>query len=179
MASPWEKYVGKGSESLPEARGPWTRYKGSGQGSDAFQKAVQAVLAREGGLNDNPADRGGLTNFGISSRANPDVDVKHLTLDKAKSIYFERYWKPLGADQLPEDVRDMAFDSAVNHGVQWTKRVLAEVGNDVDKLFARRKKLYQTLASDSEDQKQFLEGWMNRLEGLKPKRPWLKYGGQG
>lgn len=178
---PWELNWRTPSKTPQKGSGasvPWELSWGSSQGSDAFQKLIQGVLDREGGLSDNPADRGGLTNFGISSKANPDVDVKSLTLDKAKEIYLKRYWEPLGADKLPEDVREMAFDSAVNHGVAWTKRVLEEVGNDVDKLAARRKKLYQALASKDKSQEQFLEGWMNRLESLKPKRPWLLYRGE-
>ena len=39
---PWEKYKAKeGSGRAQEPQGPWTRYRGSSQGSEAFQKAVQ------------------------------------------------------------------------------------------------------------------------------------------
>ena len=58
-----------------------------------FPDAVERVLAREGGYSDNPADRGGRTNFGISSGAYPDLDVSKLTREQAKEIYKRDYWQ--------------------------------------------------------------------------------------
>lgn len=55
-------------------------------------KVVEFVLRNEGGWSDHPADRGGRTRFGISSAANPDVDLDSLTLDKAVDIILQRYY---------------------------------------------------------------------------------------
>jgi murein DD-endopeptidase MepM/ murein hydrolase activator NlpD len=52
------------------------------------------------GLVNHPKDPGGLTKFGVSKRANPDVDIAKLDLAGARAIYKKRYWEPCKADQL-------------------------------------------------------------------------------
>ena len=81
-----------------------------------FEKAVEIVLAHEGGFVDHPADGGGATNFGISSRYHPDVDVEHLTREDAIGIYWESYWLGRNYDRLPERIGIKIFDLAVNMG---------------------------------------------------------------
>ena len=49
----------------------------------SFETEVEKILQREGGYVNNPSDRGGETNFGISKRANPDIDVASLTREAA------------------------------------------------------------------------------------------------
>lgn len=127
-----------------------------------FDTLVTKVLRREGGYVNNPADRGGETNLGISQRANPDIDVRNLTEAQARQIYYERYWKPLGADRLPENVRDLAFDTAVHHGVGTARAWLRETNNDPRALLERRRAALQKQGRRA-DQRQFLNGWMNRL----------------
>jgi len=90
----------------------------------SFNALIEGLLGREGGYVNHPADRGGETNFGISSRANPDIDVANLTKEQAKQIYKQRYWDAINADSLPENVREIAFDTAVNHGVGYANDLL-------------------------------------------------------
>ena len=61
---------------------------------DPFEAAVNDVLGEEGGYVNNPADPGGETNWGISKRAFPQVDIKALTRDDAKALYRANYWDP-------------------------------------------------------------------------------------
>ena len=63
-----------------------------------FLRAVKEVLKIEGGYVNNPNDRGGETKYGISKRAYPNVDIKNLTLDKAKQIYYNDYWYNIKLD---------------------------------------------------------------------------------
>lgn len=89
-----------------------------------FLRAVELVLQHEGGLVDDPRDPGGLTNFGISQRAYPDVDIRGLTKMKAAEIYHRDYWLPIRGDELPEPVAIVLFDMAVNMGVDRAVRLL-------------------------------------------------------
>ncbi len=59
-----------------------------------FTKAVEVVLRREGAFCDQPADRGGKTNYGISQRQYPDLDIANLTEEQAIAIYRRDYWQP-------------------------------------------------------------------------------------
>lgn len=58
-----------------------------------FTTAVNLVLTQEGGVVDDPSDAGGVTNFGISQRAFPNINVRLLTRADAIAIYKENYWQ--------------------------------------------------------------------------------------
>lgn len=88
--------------------------------SRAFDHAVRQVLAREGGskLTNDVDDRGGLTKYGISKRAFPEIDIQSLTEDQAIAIYKRHYWDVLGLDGVnAPDVAGAIFDTGVNMGV--------------------------------------------------------------
>lgn len=85
-----------------------------------FDLALAFVLEQEGGTSDHPADRGGLTHYGISRAAfgkrYPDF-FEAPSIEKATTIYRRHFWhKPadghgmaepdLCASRLPRDLRD-------------------------------------------------------------------------
>tara|TARA_R100000656_G_scaffold89970_1_gene65556 strand:+ start:1188 stop:1667 length:480 start_codon:yes stop_codon:yes gene_type:complete len=92
---------------------------------------IKSVLHREGGakITRDPDDPGGLTKFGISKRANPDVDIENLSEDDAVLIYLEKYWKPSRASELPKQLQDMYFDMVVNFGQGRAVKILQEACN--------------------------------------------------
>lgn len=89
----------------------------------AFDVAIERTLSHEGGYVDNPRDPGGETQWGISKRSYPNVDIKNLTRDDAKKIYFDDFWTPCG-QSLDDGVQFQVFDAAVNHGIQTAIRML-------------------------------------------------------
>ena len=89
-----------------------------------WQTAIDFVLSYEGGLVENPLDPGGLTNWGISSRSYPSLDIRNLTRDDAASIYKKDYWDAVHGDELPGPMAVAVFDSAVNQGAGTAKRML-------------------------------------------------------
>jgi len=100
-------------------------------GTQIFANALEFVLAHEGGYVHDPRDPGGETNFGISKRAYPHVDIRALTRERAAEIYHRDYWAPLGADMLAPAVSLQLFDCAVNAGVNRAVRLLQGVLNRV------------------------------------------------
>lgn len=82
----------------------------------SFERALEFVLAREGGFSNDPFDPGGATKYGICARAHPDLDIKNLTIATAGSIYRTQYWEPNWCDQLPYWAALAVFDTAVNMG---------------------------------------------------------------
>lgn len=81
-----------------------------------FKDAVSIILSHEGGYIRHKDDPGGETNFGISKKAYPDLDIKSLTKEKAEEIYYKDYWKPLKCDLLPFGAALVLFDFGVNAG---------------------------------------------------------------
>lgn len=89
-----------------------------------FDTAFDRTLGNEGGYINNPSDPGGETNWGISKRAYPNVNIKELTKEAAKKIYFEDFWDPLMQEGGLEPVMYQMFDFAVNSGIQTAIRTL-------------------------------------------------------
>lgn len=92
--------------------------------ASAFDIAVRFVLEHEGGLHHDVA--GGLTKFGISAKAFPDLDIAGLTERDAWDIYRARYWQAAGLDgsAIPGEVGIAVMDAAVNLGVVQAVRLL-------------------------------------------------------
>lgn len=82
----------------------------------SFETAIERVLSHEGGYVNDPNDPGGETNWGISKRAYPDVDIKNLTREQAIAIYKRDYWDKVAGAQLHEDIAYQVLDFAVNSG---------------------------------------------------------------
>ena len=98
-----------------------------------FEKAIAFVLNEEGGYSNDPLDPGGETNYGISKRAHPQVDIKNLTLEEAESIYKYLYWDACRCESLPPRLALVVFDSAVNQGVRTAIKMLqAAIGTVQD-----------------------------------------------
>jgi len=72
-------------------------------------------------------DTGGITKFGISQNNNPTVDVLNLTADKAKQVYYKRYWTVAYCDELPEFMRLIQMNCAVNCGTRTAIKCLQRV----------------------------------------------------
>ena len=92
----------------------------------AFERAFAFVTRSdiEGGYVNDPHDPGGETNFGISKRAYPQLNIAALTSGQAKEIYYRDYWLSAGCETLPDRVAIATFDSAVNQGVGRARRLL-------------------------------------------------------
>lgn len=98
-----------------------------------FDKSFERLIGHEGGYVNNPLDKGGETNWGISKRSYPTLNIASLTQYDSKAIYLRDFWKPAGCDQVPESVAFALFDMAVNSGVSRAVKTLqACVGTTQD-----------------------------------------------
>lgn len=93
-----------------------------------FDDAFEDLLRHEGDYSDHPADRGGRTRYGITESvaraAGYQGDMQNFPLSLAKAIYRRDYWDKVRADELPERLRYLVFDAAVNSGVGHASRWL-------------------------------------------------------
>jgi lysozyme family protein len=101
----------------------------------SFIAAVTRVLANEGGYARLANDPGGATNFGISHRDYPMLDIEKLTREDAIAIYFRDFWRLGRYDDLPLTIAIKLFDLAVNMGpapaTRCLQRGLRACGNPV------------------------------------------------
>ncbi|KQS49473.1 MULTISPECIES: glycoside hydrolase family 108 protein [unclassified Sphingomonas] len=84
---------------------------------------IDAVIDREGGYSNHPADRGGPTRYGITqqvARSNGyPGDMRNFPRDQAETIYRRLYWTRPAFDQIAERAPKIAeelFDTGVNMG---------------------------------------------------------------
>lgn len=112
-----------------------------------WEKAIGFVLRWEGGYANNPNDPGGETNYGISKRSYPDLDIRNLTRDQAIAIYERDYWHRSGAANLPWPMSLVHFDSAVNSGVAQANKWLAAANGSATAYAGMRLEFYTQLST--------------------------------
>ena len=150
-----------------------------------FDDIIEVVLHHEGGYVNDPDDPGGETNFGIAKRSHPDVDIKNLTKDGAKEIYYQDYWVKNRVPQMPEDLKHIYFDMCVNQGRGRAVKILQRAANakgadlkvdgglgpktitalkdvELDRVRAYRIKYYADLVTRKPDLEKFYFGWFRR-----------------
>jgi lysozyme family protein len=127
-----------------------------------FDDDVAFVLEREGGYVFDPDDPGGETNMGISHRAYPDEDIKHLTRARAVELYKRDYWFKANCDALPEPLALVVFDTAVNMGVG-KARDLLKASADWQAYLWNRADAYRQIVNSKPTSLKFLAGWLRRL----------------
>jgi lysozyme family protein len=116
-----------------------------------FEACLSAVLKHEGGFVDDPVDRGGRTNMGITQsvydayRAGKGIttaDVKEISQGEVRDIYFDKYWSPLRCSQMPIGLDRVVFDAGVNSGTRrsakWLQLALGLSAADVDGVIGQK-----------------------------------------
>lgn len=163
----------------------------------SLKDAMRFILRWEGGFVDDPDDRGGRTNKGVTQKVydawrarsgKPKQDVKQITDEEVQAIYQQDYWRPAGCDRLKAKLDLVQFDTAVNMGTNRATKILqSAVGVGSDGKFgpATQKAcdacdLGTALIEYCEireglyrrfaqgpGQAKFLKGWLNRLNDLR------------
>ena len=153
-----------------------------------FESCIDKVLKHEGGYVNDPTDMGGETNFGISKKAYPDVDIKELTRDDAKAIYKKDYWKRYKIEKMPEELRYIYFDMVLNMGYGNAAKVMQRTANaknsasqriqvdgkvgpatrkalknvELERVRSERVLYYARLVTKKPEQHRFWFGWFRR-----------------
>lgn len=157
----------------------------------AFENAVKIILKHEGGYVNDPDDPGGETAFGICKRSYPDLDIRNLTVEQAKEIYYRDYWMKAYCHEIRNhQLAIHVFDMAVNAGVTAAIRLLqGAVSTSQDGRFGPvtkgavngyprqlelvwkykylRLKYYAEIVASKRRMAKFLKAWVNRVETTK------------
>lgn len=150
----------------------------------------------EGGFVNDPRDKGGMTNKGITrktysaylGREATEGEMRGLTDEQASEVFREGYWDVVKGDNLPVGLDLCVMDFAVNSGPRMSARYLQRVLgvkedgvigpktllviNSLDKdelltLVEDYIELRKRFLEDLEDFKFFGKGWTNRIEKLR------------
>ena len=157
--------------------------------NERFNKLIPIILHNEGGLVDDPDDKGGLTKYGISQRAYPSIDIRNLTVEYASTLYYNDYYLPLRLeliqlDELALHIFDMAVNAGKKTAVILLQQVLKLIHTDgilgpitanlanhygpevIDKYKEARIEYYTRISANGNNSK-FLLGWIYRVEHTK------------
>lgn len=154
-----------------------------------FNLAVEFVFILEGW---KTTDTGGKTVWGISEKAHPAEVAKmwNLDLEKsktiAKEIYRKQYWEPLRqflvknkhfgpfTQKELEDLRIIAFDTAVNCGLAKTETWIEEINRHhcslalkIEWLLWKRVYHYLDIVSKDKKYRKYFYGWINRVKKVR------------
>lgn len=143
--------------------------------NELFEKCLKQVLKWEGGYVNDPDDKGGATNKGITqatynrylkAKGQQNKSVKNISYTEVKEIYYKNYWLASGCEKMTPKFAALCFDTAVNMGIGRVKEFLiAAQYKYPEKFIAARKAKYNEFAKYG-NQKKFLNGWLNRLNDL-------------
>ena len=158
-----------------------------------WQEGFNFTIGHEGGYVNKPEDPGGETKYGICKRDYPKEDIKNLTVDRAKEIYYKNYWLPSYCQELIalnfSLTAIVLFDTAINCGCKTSKILLQKaIGVEADgmigkqtvnglklykdldmcnRLLDRRKEYYDLIITKNKKLETFRKGWYNRINNLR------------
>ena len=160
-------------------------------------KLIPIIKRWEGGYSDNPNDRGGATNSGVTLAVYQSVygknktknDLKRMTNEQWNYIFTKLYWNKWKADEIKnQSIANILVDWVWMSGYGIIKKIQALFGLTADgivgnktisyinshdqeevfkKIWNRRKSFYESLVKNNPSQKVFLNGWINRLNTYK------------
>ena len=135
-----------------------------------FSSAIEFVLLMEGGYVFDKDDPGGETKYGISKKAYPKLDIKNLSLNKAKEIYKRDYWDRVGCEGLLFPLNLVIFDTAVNMGVRSALKMLDFFNQNQSinypELLLLRIDYYRAIVTSHPNLAKYLNGWTGRVSKL-------------
>ena len=118
---------------------------------DKFEAAYQFTARWEGGLTDDPADRGGITNYGVSIEFLKDCErlssvhvlslgikipvtresIKNLRRDQARDLFRWRFWNTPDYGRYETPLAVVLFDCSVNHGISRAIKLAQKAFNSI------------------------------------------------
>jgi len=136
-----------------------------------FDECFTRLLGYEGGYVNNPSDPGGETNWGITKRSYPALDIKNLTQDDAKAIYKRDFWDKCKCSRMECGLDLALFDCAVNSGtIQAIKLLQQTLGVKDDGVLGEV--TMEAIRHEGRDRRLTAKFLGHRLQFMTNLRPW-------
>lgn len=161
----------------------------------SFDSYAPILKRLEGGFVNNPADKGGPTNCGVTLATFRAIFGKDKTVEDLKNMMDRQwkqimkvYWDSCKADQIKnQSIANLVVDWTVNSGVAGRKGVQSALRLSADGIFGpktlaalnaepskcvfcrimdARKAFYKQLVEKKPSQLVFYTGWLNRLKSF-------------
>lgn len=146
----------------------------SGTSDEVFERALAFILKREGGYGNLKYDHGGETSHGITHKTYdlwrthqglPTRNVKYITDEEVRTIYYNSFWKGTGADKIRNPKLALqVFDAAASFGPGSARALYQQSGDDLQRFVELRKQKYIRIVEHDSTQRGFLHGWLERTD---------------
>lgn len=137
--------------------------------TNRFEDFMPFIFEWEGGYDNDPDDPGGETKYGIDKRSHPKEDIKNLTKERAKQIYWDSYWVPAGCEDMPLGMGEVVMNCRVNCGPGRVTQLLSS-SSSASGFVDAQEAFYRRLVAARPKSQKYLKGWLNRTNAL---RKWL------
>lgn len=128
-----------------------------------FDTVFDRVVGNEGSYTDNKKDPGNWTGgrvgegelkgtkFGISASTYPHLDIKAITEEEARDIYYKDWWEKCEIDRFSPAMKFQMFDAAFNHGMYNASKIYQRaVGVKVDGIIGKNTLYAASLMSEND-----------------------------
>lgn len=104
-----------------------------------IREMIEGILRHEGGYVDDPDDRGGATNYGITigtyskhiGKPATKEQIRDLDIAVAYEIYEKEYYLSPKINRLVQCIQPQVFDMCVNSGSRNAIKILQRVSNNL------------------------------------------------
>lgn len=160
-----------------------------------YNSIKKSVMKTEGGFSNNPDDKGGATNKGITLQTYSQFLGRPASVEELKNIsdkdvdsIFSRYYNEAGGDRIKDPrIQEVLTDQNYNKGTNFLNRINDMLGTprgsslsqeaidrinnmDPDQFIAAvlqsEREIYKKIAEKDPSQKQFSRGWDLRIQNL-------------
>lgn len=177
MLNTWESDVGVPLDGIDAPEDGEFEEEEAPEMDGNFDQVMRFTFEEEGGFADTKGDRGGKTQFGISSKFFPETYAKVRSLvksgkeDEAKALaatfYKKEFYDKVVTPDMSAKEALVVFDAAVHHGQGTAKKMWSQSGGDIQKFLQIRASKMKGIAHKDPSQQKFIDGWLSRVEKLK------------
>jgi lysozyme family protein len=102
---------------------------------DNFEQCLAFLLKEEGGYSNDPRDKGGMTNYGVThidwaawiGHEPTEAEMRAMTPQDVAPLYKKKYWDAMKCDDLHIGLDYAVFDFGVNSGIGRSAKFLQAI----------------------------------------------------
>lgn len=126
---------------------------------------ILATMVKEGWNKLDKSSPLNYSRFGINfNKHRSKAFIDSLTAEQAYNIYKKEYWDAAGVDQVPEELRRIYFNTAVNMDPGKAKKLLKQSDGTIEGFSTAKWNEYNRLArANPFEYAKYLKGWRRRV----------------
>lgn len=127
------------------------------------ESEIYETMIKEGWDKLDASSANDYSRFGINFNKNRSKEfIRNLTAEQAFNIYKKEYWDAADVDDVPDILKRMYFNTAVNMGVGAAKQILRESDGTLEGFAAARWNRYNRIVQRDPSKRKYLKGWRRR-----------------